>query len=140
MEPLVLTDKSTFPGDELIFSIIGENRLHWQKFINAIREKYPDAEEVWKYYNDGKSWLFRAILKKKTLFWIGVLKDTFRITVYFSDKAEAMIEQSSLPEGMKADFKNGKHYGRIRSVTIKVSHTDDIDNALQLVEIRAALK
>ena len=48
------------------------------------------------------------IRKKKTLFWIGILQDTFRITFYFGDKAEPLIENSDLPATMKEDFKNGK--------------------------------
>jgi hypothetical protein len=33
--------------------------------------------------------------KKKTIFWVGVLKDTFRITFYFGNKAEPDREQRS---------------------------------------------
>jgi len=139
MEPLVLTDRSVVPDDQLIRSIIGENYAHWETLIQVVREKYPDAESVWKYYNDGKSWLFRMIRKKKTLFWIGVLKDTFRITFYFGDKAENLIESSDLPEGMKAGFKNGKALGKLRAITILVGTDEDIDHALRLTEIRVTV-
>ncbi len=127
MEPLVLTDKSVYPDDALIFSKIGNNSVYWKNLLKSIRELYPASEEVWKYYNDGKNWLFRVILKKKTLFWIGVLEDTFRITFYFGDKAEPVIEKSSLPENIKAEFKNGKRYGKIRAITIKVKSQEDVD-------------
>jgi hypothetical protein len=140
MEPKVLTDKSVFPNDDQVFAIIGENRLHWQRLMHTILEKYPDAEEVWRYYNDGKSWLFRVLRKKKTLFWVGVLKDTFRITFYFGDKAESLIEKSDLPDAMKVEFKNSRQFGKFRAITIKVGRTEDIENALRLAEIKVALK
>jgi hypothetical protein len=140
MEPLVLTDKSVYPDDALIFSIIGSNSVYWKKLLSSIRESYPASEEVWRYYNDGKNWLFRVILKKKTLFWIGVLKDTFRITFYFGDKADAAIEKSSLPEEIKAAFSNGKRYGKIRAITIKVKSLQDIDHALVVAGIKVAMK
>ena len=98
------------------------------------------SEEVWNYYNDGKNWLFRVILKKKTLFWIGVLEDTFRITFYFGDKAEPVIEKSSLPEEIKTAFKNGKRYGKISAISIKVKSQEDVDNALLVAGIKAAMK
>ncbi len=107
----------------LIFSIIGENSQHWQKLIQSITDKYPDAIKQWNYYNDGKNWLFRMIRKKKTLFWIGVLKDTFRITFYFGGKAESAIVNSDLPDSLKDMYLNGKRYGKIRAITIKVSQT-----------------
>jgi hypothetical protein len=140
MEPLVLKDKSVYPHDDLIFSIIGNNSVYWKKLLAAIRETYPASEEVWNYYNDGKNWLFRIILKKKTLFWIGVLEDTFRITFYFGDKAEPVIEKSNLPEEMKASFKNGRRYGKIRSISIKIKSQSDVDNALAIAGIKAAMK
>jgi hypothetical protein len=140
MEPLVLTDKSVYPHDDLIFSLIGNNSVYWKRLLATIREAYPLSEGVWKYYNDGKNWLFRVILKKKTLFWIGVLEDTFRITFYFGDKAEPVIEKSTLPVDIKNAFKNGTRYGKIRAITIKVTCQEDIDNALLTVAIKTTVK
>jgi hypothetical protein len=136
MEPLLLTDKSVIPTDELIFSILGKNQAHWKKLMNNILEKYADAAGQWNYYNDGKAWLFKMTRKKKTIFWIALLADTFRITFYFGDKAEPLFAQSELPESIINDFMNGKRYGKIRAVSIKVQVTEDIDHALKLADIR----
>jgi len=136
MENLVLSDKSVTPNDDLIFSIIGDKSVLWQKLMEYVQDKYPDAQEQWNYYNDGKNWLFRMIRKKKTLFWIGVLKDTFRVTFYFGDKAEPLIEQSNLPEAMKEEFKTSKRFGKFRGISIKVENAEDIENATKLVNIR----
>ncbi len=140
MEPLVLTDKSVYPDDDLIFSIIGRNSVYWKNLLKSIRELYPASEEVWRYYNDGKNWLFRIIFKKKTLFWIGVVADTFRITFYFGDKAEPAIVKSNLPDEIKMDFINGKRYGKLRAITIKVKSQEDIDHALIIAGIKVAIK
>jgi hypothetical protein len=140
MEPLVLTDKSVYPDDNLVFSIIGDNSIHWKKFLGSVREVYPASEEVWKYYNDGKNWLFRVILKKKTLFWMAVHEDTFRVTFYFGDKAESLIEKSSLPGEIKDTFKNGTRYGKIRPISFKVTSQEDVNNALIIAEIKAVMK
>ncbi len=137
MEPLVLTDKSVIPTDELIFSIIGENRIHWQKLMNGIAEQFPEAKGEWNYYNDGKNWLFKMVRKKKTLFWIGVHSDTFRITFYFGDKAAPLIEESELNAELKEEFRNGKYYGKIRGLTIKINNPQDVTNAFILAGIKS---
>lgn len=137
MEPLVLTDKSVTPTDELIFSIIGENRIHWQKLMHGITEQFPEAKGEWNYYNDGKNWLFKMIWKKKTLFWIGVHSTTFRITFYFGDKAASLIEESELDEVLKAEFRTGKYYGKIRALSIGVMNAKDINNAFILAGIKS---
>ena len=136
MEAPILADKSIPPTDEMVFSIIGRNRIHWQKLIAGVYAKYPDAEELWKYYTDGHSWLFRMIRKKKTLFWVGVLKDTFRVTFYFGDKSEPLIQNSGIPAARIKDFKDGKRYGKIRPVSIQITRAEDIENCLKLVDVR----
>jgi len=136
MEPLVLTDKSVIPTNDLIFSIIGDKRVLWQKLMLDVHTKYPDAQELWNYYNDGKSWLFRMIRKKKTLFWIGIVNGTFRITFYFGDKAEAAIENSNLPQAMREEFRTSRRFGKIRGITIRVESKTDIENTLKLVDIK----
>jgi hypothetical protein len=140
MEPLVLIDKSVTPTDELVFSIIGKNKSHWQRLMTEIQAVYPDALGQWNYYNDGKNWLFKMILKKKTLFWIGILKDSFRITFYFGDKAEPLIEKSTLPETMKSEFKTSQRYGKIRAISLKVNNNEDIENAIKVAAIKASMK
>lgn len=137
MEPLALTDKSVTPTDEQVFSIIGENRIHWQKLMNGIAEQFPDAKGEWNYYNDGKNWLFKMIRKKKTLFWIGVHSDTFRVTFYFGDKAELLINESNLANELKEEFRNGKHYGKIRGLSVKINKAQDVNNAFILATIKS---
>jgi hypothetical protein len=139
-EPLVLGDKNVFPSEELLFSIIGDKQIVWQKVMNYVKDNYQGVTEEWRYYNDGRQWLFKMQLKKKTLFWIGILKDTFRITFYFGNKAEPVITGSSLPKKLKDDFLEGKHYGNIRAITVKVTGTDDVENIYKLIDLKAKLK
>ncbi|MBA4411334.1 MAG: DUF3788 family protein [Bacteroidota bacterium] len=61
MEPIVLTDPNVQPTDELIFSIIGENSVYWDKIIDYLYDNYSDITEECRFYNDGKSWLYRAL-------------------------------------------------------------------------------
>jgi hypothetical protein len=136
MEKLILSDSSVFPDNDLIFGIIGPNKAHWQKLMGKVHETYPDAVEQWNYYKDGKNWLFRMIRKKKTIFWIGVLEETFRITFYFGDKAEPLIDKSNLPLLMKQEFKTSKRFGHFRGISLRVEQDEDIENALKLVDIR----
>jgi hypothetical protein len=140
MEPIVLTDKSVRPNDEIVFSIIGEKQFQWQQIITYLKDNHKDISEEWNFYNDGKSWLFRTLKKKKTIFWIGVLKDTFRVTFWFGDKAESIIEQSDLPESIKNDFKNAKKYNLVRSLSIIMLYPEDFENVKKLMEIKLKMK
>jgi hypothetical protein len=140
MEPIILTDPNVQPTDELVFSIIGENSAYWVQLVDYLYENHFDITEEWRFYNDGKSWLYRALRKKKTLYWIGVIKDTFRISFWFGDKAEPVIEASSIPENIKEEFRNTKRYGKLRAISIEMRSTEDLQNVISLVELKIKIK
>jgi hypothetical protein len=139
-ENLVLSDKQIIPTDDYIFSIIGEKRILWQTIMDYLSDNYKDISGSWNFYNDGKQWLFKLIQKKKTIFWAGILKDTFRVTFYFGDKAETLIDASDLPQAIKDDFKNGKRYGKIRAASLKMSDLSDVESVKKLVAIKMKMK
>ena len=140
MEKAVLNDENIQPNDEIVFEIIGDKSTLWQDIMDYIHENHPDITEVWRYYNDGKCWLFRTLKKKMTIFWINVLEDTFRVVFYFSDKAENLIMDSDLPEKIKTAFKNEKKTrmgkGAIRSIVVEMSDDADVENVIKLVELK----
>lgn len=139
-EKMVLSDKSVIPTDDFIFSIIGERKVHWLRIMNYLSENYPDASGSWNYYNDGKQWLFKFVRKKKTVFWSSILTDTFRITFYLGNKAEPIIENSDLSVSVKEEFKTAKRYGLIRPVTFIIRNKSDVDNVLEMINIKVKLK
>jgi hypothetical protein len=139
-EKRVLSDKSVIPDDEHIFSLIGNNKVHWKRIMDHVAGNYKDTSGSWNYYNDGKQWLFKMVQKKKTIFWSGIMDNTFRITFYFGNKAEPIIENSDLPRYISDEFKTAKHYGLIRPVTFLIKSETDVDNVLKLIAIKSKMK
>ena len=139
METLVLNDRFTMPTDELIFAVIGDKRIFWQKVINYLHDNYTDISEVWRFYEDGKCWLFRTLKKKKTIFWIGISDGSFRVTFYLPGKAIPLIDQSNLPERIKTGYMDTQN-NKFRSITIKMNDNDDVENVIALIEIKLKLK
>jgi len=139
-ENILFSDKNIKPTDELIFSIIGDKKELWRTLMNHMNDNYKDSSGEWNYYNDGEKWLFKMLRKKKTVFWIGMLEDTFRVTFWFSDKAESMINESNLPDSIKDEYRSSKKYGAIRAVTVKIVERADIDNVVILISIKQKIK
>jgi hypothetical protein len=139
-DELILSDPLIVPTDEYIFSILGEKKILWQSIISYATNNFKDITYVWNYYNDGKQWLFKLTQKKKTIFWGGMLKDTFRITFYFGDKIEPLLETSELPLKIKEDFKASKRYGLIRPITLKIFSESDVESVKKLIAIKVKLK
>ena len=140
MEQLVLINQNEKPTEEIIFNHLGRTKNHWIAIFDFIDTTYPEFEKEWRYYKDGKSWLLKIIKKKKTVCWISVLKSKFKMTFYFTDKAEPAIMESAISEELKEQFKNGKYYNKIRGLTITFSNKKDVEYAKLLIDIKISVK
>jgi hypothetical protein len=140
MDQPVLSDKAQFPTEEIIFSHLGKTKEIWVSFFGYLHENHPDINSEWRYYNDGKSWLMKNTRKKKTVFWLSVLKGTFRITFYYTERAAKAIAGSTIPAEMKKQFKEGKQYGKIRGLTVLFKYRKDVETAKALLAIKLSIK
>ncbi len=139
MDQLVLTDKNQFPTDEVIFYNIGKSKVIWEFFFKHIHINHPDFFEQWKYYKDGKSWLLKVTKKAKTIFWVSVFQNSFKIAFYFGDKAEPAILDSAISDKLKKQFKEGKRFGKIRELILLMNNKKNIEFAKELISIKLKL-
>jgi hypothetical protein len=135
---MVLTDKNQFPTDEVIASHLGRKLALWNALFEHIHTEHPDFVEQWRYYIDGHSWLMNVSRKKKTVFWLSVIKGTFRITCYFTDKAAPAIRASKLPAGLKEAFLGGQRFGKLGPITITFTKKLDVEDAKALIALKIA--
>lgn len=139
-EKKVLSDKSVFPSADILESLTGADYLLWKKVVDKVSSEYKDTAGEWKYYNDGKQWLFRMMQKKKTLFWSSVSEKSFRITFYFTDKAIPLIEASNVSKEVLDAFLIAKKYNAIRPATLLLNDEKAVENALILASVKAGMK
>jgi hypothetical protein len=140
MEQQILSDKNIFPTEEVIYSHIGKKKKLWESLFDYIHSNHPEISEQWRYYNDGKTWLLKVTKKTKTIFWLSLIKSTFRTTFYLTDKAVDLIKKSPISEELKEQFLNGKRFGKIHGVTITFKNKKNIDDAKALISIKLILK
>jgi len=140
MDRPALTDKDQFPTEAIIFSHLGAARRLWIEFFAAIHADHADFSEEWRYYNDGKCWLMKATRKKKTIFWLAVLPGAFRITFYFTDKAQAAILASRIADDLKYQFASGNKMNKIRGLTIVFRDENQLADVQALIAIKLSQK
>lgn len=140
MEKPCLNDKNEYPNDEVLGRYLGKVKDTWDSFISFINESYPSFSGQWRYYNDGKSWLYKLTKKKKTICWISVYHNAFKTTFYFPDKAEDLITASKLKKEYIDQFVNGKKYGKIRGITAEIKKSTDLITTKKLIEFKEQLK
>ncbi|MEJ2637929.1 MAG: DUF3788 family protein, partial [Calditrichia bacterium] len=112
----------------------------WDTIFDHIHTEYPDFSANWRYYRDGKSWLLKVAKKSKTIFWLSVIKNAFRMTFYFTDRAEEAIADSAISGALKEQFMGGKRYNKIRGITVVFRDQQDVEDAKALLAIKLAIK
>lgn len=140
MEQPILSDKNIFPTDKIIFSNIGKSKTFWISLFEYIDTNYPEISREWRYYNDGKRWLLKVTRKAKTIFWLSIIENSFRITFYLNDRAGELIAKSDISDDLKEQYHGGKKYGKIRGVTIIFKNKKDVEYAKTLIGIKTSLK
>jgi hypothetical protein len=138
MDAPVLADKNQFPTEEVVFSHLGRRRALWDALFAFIHAEHPDCVAQWRYYNDGKSWLLNLSRKKKTVFWLSLAGNTFRITAYFTDKAREAIRASALSAELKKPFRSALPAGKLRGITITFRKKGDVEDAKVLVALKTS--
>lgn len=140
MEKPCLKDEDEYPDDIVLSNYLGEVITTWSNFNDFIKDHYPSFSGEWRYYNDGKSWLYKITKKKKTICWISIYHNMFKTTFYFPDRAEDIIVKSDLSPEYIDQFLKGKHYGKTRGLTIDIKNPADLDSTKILIEIKEKLK
>ena len=138
MDAPVLGDRNRFPTDEVISAHLGRRRALWEALFAFIRAEHPDCTAEWRYYNDGKSWLLNLSRKKKTVFWLSVIRGSFRITAYFTDKAKDAVRASALSAELKEPFLKALPAGKLRGITITFRKKRDVEDAKVLVALKTS--
>jgi len=136
MASSIFDDKNIKPNDEMLSEVLGETYKIWNEIKNHLISEYGDLIEEWKFYGKKSGWILKTLRKKRNLFFFLPVKDYFKITFVFGDKAVAEIEQSDLPEHIKVTLRNARKYAEGRGIQIEVKSSDEIEIIRKLVEIK----
>ncbi|MDJ0655794.1 MAG: DUF3788 family protein [Xanthomonadales bacterium] len=135
-----LSDKTEYPDDKVLKRHLGDAKDAWDSFALFLEDNYPSYSGEWRYYNDGKSWLYKIARKTKTICWISVYRGKFTTTFYFPDRAENLIINSSLRKKYIEQFVNARRYGKTRGLTVDIRKAADLSTTKKLLAIKEDFK
>lgn len=90
--------------------------LRFMKSVTGV----PGFSPEWRFYRDGKAWLCKATYKKKTVFWLSVWEQQFKVSFYFSEKTIEGIRHLQLSKSIHEQINSIKPVGKLFPVVIEV--------------------
>jgi len=138
LERPLLNDGNQYPTDIILASVLGNSMEVYQAFVSNLSEYQIDLE--WHYYNDSKSWLGKAVSKKKTVFWLSIWQGFFKVSFHFAGKTHLDIMNLPIAVDIKREIENAPIKGKLVSVAIKVSDKAHLDDIYTLMSYKQSCK
>jgi len=136
----VLSDKNIYPDDKILTQFLGNSKNAWDSFIDLLKDDYPLISTEWRYYNDGKSWLFKVTKKAKTICWVSIWEKHFKVTFYFNNRAKDLIKNSLLDEDIKKQWLRNGRIKKFNPTTIEVRKKTDLKTIKILIDLKESFK
>ena len=138
---MFLRDPEIFPSDEILRDALGDAVYKiLESFLVTISGAEYGLTVEWRYYNDGKAWLAKAVYKKKTILWLSVWDGFFKTSLYFTEKHLEAIAALEISETIKEEFAAAKSIGKLIPMIMDVSTGKQLDDLLTVVRFKKNLK
>jgi len=132
--PNPLSDPAAFPTKDVLLTILGEAPYQTlATLFDTITAQPLGLTTEWRYYNDGKSWLCKAVFKTKTVFWLSVWPGSFKTTFYFTDKHLEALADLPIAEEHKTNLATATPIGRLIPLTLDITDQRQLEDLLTLV-------
>lgn len=136
MAASIFDDKNKKPDDKMLKDVLGKTYKLWKEIKRHIKKEYGEVTEDWRFYNVRSGWLLKTLLKKRNLFFFVPVKDFFKLSFIFGDKAVDAVQKSDLTDNIKTALKNAKKYMEGRGLSVEVKSIEDLEIAKKLLEIK----
>ncbi|HNX88041.1 MAG TPA: DUF3788 family protein [Paludibacteraceae bacterium] len=138
MDTQLLRNKELYPTEEVLQKVLMDSIQAYNQLVTTIAEL--QAEMIWRYYNDGKSWLCKVQHKNKTIFWLSVWDGYFKTTFYFTEKNCQGIELLDIDQTIRNEFRNNKPIGKFLPLTLTIQNRKQLIDLLKIAEYKRGLK
>ncbi len=140
MEKPLLNDPDNFPNEDMLADVLKSSYPVYETFIARVTGQPYELVPQWRYYKDGGAWLCKVTFKKKTIFWLSIWDGFFRTTFYFTEKTGAGIADLKVERKLKESFTKSNLIGKLKPLTVRVHHVEEIEDVLLLAEYKKSLR
>jgi hypothetical protein len=132
----LLKDPDVIPTTEVLEVVLGNNYPVFSEFINTAESENFKLNPEWRYYNDGKAWLCKITFRKKTVVWLSVWSDCFKLGFYFTEKSGRGIPGLKIEDSIKEFYLNHKPIGKLKPIVVEVSKKSQLADINNLIKYK----
>jgi hypothetical protein len=129
----LLKDPEVFPSEEVLEKALGETYPVFEEFMKSAESDEFKLSPEWRYYNDGKAWLCKIVFKKKTVIWLSVWSDCFKVALYFTEKSGGGIAELEISDSIIEAYLKHAPIGKLKPVVFEVRKKSQLPDIYTLL-------
>lgn len=87
-----------------------------------------------------KAWFCKVQYKKKTILWLTVWDNFFKLSLYFAEKSDQDMKEMEISEEIKNQYLDIKRMGKIKPVEINVKNIETLKDVYTLIAYKKSIK
>lgn len=140
IKTLLLREQNVLPTKELLKNSLGESYQAFNELMNIISHGQFRLVKRCGYYNEGRSWLCKVCFKKRTVLWLSVLDNFFKVGFYFTEKNKKGIAELDIENKIKEDFYRSEQKNKWKLLVVDVYGNEQINDVIKLIQYKKSLK
>ena len=132
----LLKDPDVFPSVEMLGKVLDKKYPVIREFINTVESEEINLTPNWRCYKDGKAWFCKITLKKKTVVWLSVWSDCFKVAFYFTEKSGGGIPGLRIDDSIKEFYLDHKPIGKLKPIVVEVRMKSQLVDINTLIEYK----
>lgn len=129
----LLRDANSVPVEQALQIALGPRQPTYASFLTALASL--DVSVTWRYYRDVKSWLAKGVYKKRTVCWISVWEDFFRVSFYIPARLAPAVGHL----GLSPHVNIHEPAGKLLPVMVDVADDAQVGDLVTLARYRISL-
>ena len=136
MDISIFDDKKNIPNDNNLIISLGNTYSIWNKIVEYVHTKYPNAFDEWNYSGDKYGWSFRIKDKKRAIIYLLPRANFFKVSFVFGQKATNIIMNSEISDAIKTELNAAKVYAEGIGIRIEIKDDDLLKDIFLLIDVK----
>lgn len=138
MEQQMLNNPQLPPTPEYLKTVLGNNYVNFDYLFDLFNKQGIVSE--WNYYKDGKSWLCKVIYKKKTVLWLSVWEDCFKLSFFFTEKTKSGVDDLEIDATIIRNFKQQSAIGKLIPLILEIRDSSMLYDVEKIIRYKISCR
>lgn len=136
---MLLREENVEPIENVLRNVLGDELFGvYEELLRIITAEF-DLQYEWRFYKDGKSWLLKAVHKKKTIFWLSIWQGFIKTGFYLTEKTRYGIDDLQISMEIKKDFTKAEAIGKLIPLVLNIREKEHLKDFSEIVRYKRSV-